>query len=36
MGEETYKPGDRLTCDPTFIVDPIDGKSSHLGTISDV
>lgn len=26
MGEETYKPGDRLTEEPTFIVDPIDGQ----------
>lgn len=25
MGEETYKPGDKLTDRPTFIVDPIDG-----------
>lgn len=23
MGEETYKPGDKLTAEPTFVVDPI-------------
>ena len=25
MGEETYKPGTRLSSRPTFICDPIDG-----------
>ena len=25
MGEETYKPGDKLGEEPTFVVDPIDG-----------
>lgn len=28
MGEETYKPGDKLTDRPTFIVDPIDGTTN--------
>lgn len=32
MGEETYKPGDELTADPTFIVDPIDG--TNVDTVS--
>lgn len=26
MGEETYKPGMKLGPEPTFVVDPIDGK----------
>ncbi|KAF2135939.1 uncharacterized protein K452DRAFT_354173 [Aplosporella prunicola CBS 121167] len=30
MGEETYKPGDRLTAAPTFIVDPIDGTTNFV------
>ncbi|KAI5360811.1 Putative inositol monophosphatase [Septoria linicola] len=30
MGEETYKPGDRLTDKPTFIVDPIDGTTNFF------
>ncbi|KAF2500594.1 inositol monophosphatase [Lophium mytilinum] len=30
MGEETYKPGDRLTSAPTFIVDPIDGTTNFV------
>jgi len=30
MGEETYKPGDKLTDAPTFIVDPIDGEMESL------
>lgn len=30
MGEETYKPGDKLTDEPTFVVDPIDGYVSAL------
>ncbi|KAI9725305.1 MAG: hypothetical protein M1828_003320 [Chrysothrix sp. TS-e1954] len=30
MGEETYKPGDRLTKRPTFVVDPIDGTCNFL------
>lgn len=30
MGEETYKPGDRLTDAPTFIVDPIDGTTNFF------
>jgi len=30
MGEETYKPGDRLTAKPTFIVDPIDGTTNFV------
>lgn len=30
MGEETYKPGDRLTDEPTFIVDPIDGTTNFV------
>lgn len=28
MGEETYKPGMRVGPEPTFIVDPIDGRLS--------
>lgn len=27
MGEETYKEGDKLTDEPTFVVDPIDGTN---------
>ncbi|KAG8627505.1 hypothetical protein KVT40_004988 [Elsinoe batatas] len=30
MGEETYKPGDKLTPAPTFIVDPIDGTTNFV------
>ncbi|KAF1348699.1 inositol monophosphatase [Delphinella strobiligena] len=30
MGEETYKPGDKLTAHPTFIIDPIDGTTSFI------
>lgn len=30
MGEETYKPGDELTDDPTFVVDPIDGTNNFF------
>ncbi|KAF2263778.1 inositol monophosphatase [Lojkania enalia] len=30
MGEETYKPGDRLTSTPTFICDPIDGTTNFV------
>lgn len=30
MGEETYKPGMRVGPEPTFIVDPIDGKPVHI------
>ncbi|PSK43986.1 Inositol monophosphatase 2 [Elsinoe australis] len=30
MGEETYKPGDKLTSEPTFIVDPIDGTTNFV------
>jgi myo-inositol-1(or 4)-monophosphatase len=30
MGEETYKPGDTLTSEPTFIVDPIDGTTNFF------
>lgn len=30
MGEETYKPGDKLSADPTFIVDPIDGTTNFF------
>ncbi|THY93201.1 inositol monophosphatase [Aureobasidium pullulans] len=28
MGEETYKPGDKLTDSPTLIVDPVDGTTN--------
>jgi myo-inositol-1(or 4)-monophosphatase len=30
MGEETYKPGDKLSDKPTFIVDPIDGTTNFF------
>ncbi|KAF2852402.1 inositol monophosphatase [Plenodomus tracheiphilus IPT5] len=30
MGEETYKPGDKLTAAPTFICDPIDGTTNFV------
>lgn len=30
MGEETYKPGDRLSAAPTFICDPIDGTTNFV------
>jgi len=30
MGEETYKPGDTLSAEPTFIVDPIDGTTNFV------
>ncbi|GAM88104.1 hypothetical protein ANO11243_061350 [Dothideomycetidae sp. 11243] len=30
MGEETYQPGDVLSSDPTFIVDPIDGTTNFV------
>ncbi|KAK7927750.1 myo-inositol-1(or 4)-monophosphatase [Apiospora marii] len=30
MGEETYKPGQKLTAAPTFIVDPIDGTTNFV------
>ena len=30
MGEETYKPGNKLTDTPTFIVDPIDGTTNFF------
>ncbi|KAI4923019.1 hypothetical protein J4E90_001455 [Alternaria incomplexa] len=30
MGEETYKPGDTLSADPTFICDPIDGTTNFV------
>ncbi|KAF2007151.1 inositol monophosphatase [Amniculicola lignicola CBS 123094] len=36
MGEETYKPGDRLTTEPTFIVDPIDGTTNFVHHNSSV
>jgi myo-inositol-1(or 4)-monophosphatase len=32
MGEETYKPGTKLTANPTFIVDPIDGTTNFVHT----
>ena len=30
MGEETYQPGDRLTDQPTWVVDPIDGTTNFV------
>ncbi|KAK6066317.1 inositol monophosphatase [Seiridium cupressi] len=30
MGEETYKPGQKLGDEPTFIVDPIDGTTNFV------
>jgi myo-inositol-1(or 4)-monophosphatase len=30
MGEETYKPGQKITAEPTFIVDPIDGTTNFV------
>ncbi|KAJ4305299.1 hypothetical protein N0V90_000830 [Kalmusia sp. IMI 367209] len=30
MGEETYKPGDKLSAAPTFILDPIDGTTNFV------
>lgn len=30
MGEETYKPGDILSPDPTFVIDPIDGTTNFV------
>lgn len=30
MGEETYKPGDKLSNAPTFVVDPIDGTTNFV------
>lgn len=30
MGEESYKPGDTLTDEPTFVVDPIDGTTNFI------
>ena len=30
MGEETYKPGMKLTDSPTFVVDPIDGTTNFV------
>jgi myo-inositol-1(or 4)-monophosphatase len=30
MGEETYKPGQRISDGPTFVVDPIDGTSNFV------
>jgi myo-inositol-1(or 4)-monophosphatase len=30
MGEETYKPGDKVGAEPTFICDPIDGTTNFL------
>ncbi|PHH85049.1 hypothetical protein CDD83_987 [Cordyceps sp. RAO-2017] len=30
MGEETYKPGVRLSPEPTFVVDPIDGTTNFI------
>jgi myo-inositol-1(or 4)-monophosphatase len=30
MGEETYKPGQKLSNKPTFIVDPIDGTTNFV------
>ena len=30
MGEETYKPGTKLTNAPTFVVDPIDGTTNFV------
>ena len=30
LGEETYKPGMKLTDDPTFVVDPIDGTTNFV------
>lgn len=36
MGEETYKPGDVLTDEPTFIVDPIDGTTNFIHTFPNV
>lgn len=33
MGEETYKPGMKLGNEPTFVVDPIDGKLSLSGCL---
>jgi myo-inositol-1(or 4)-monophosphatase len=35
MGEETYKPGQQLTDDPTFIVDPIDGTTNFIHGFPD-
>jgi len=32
MGEETYKPGDVLGPEPTFVVDPIDGTTNFIHT----
>jgi myo-inositol-1(or 4)-monophosphatase len=30
MGEETYKPGNKITAEPTFVVDPIDGTTNFV------
>ena len=30
MGEETYRPGDKLSDTPTFVVDPIDGTNNFF------
>ena len=30
LGEETYKPGMKLTSSPTFVVDPIDGTTNFV------
>ncbi|KAL7915696.1 hypothetical protein GGI35DRAFT_485253 [Trichoderma velutinum] len=36
IGEETYHPGQTITDDPTFIVDPIDGTSNFVHGFPDV
>jgi myo-inositol-1(or 4)-monophosphatase len=36
LGEETYKPGMRLTDSPTFIVDPIDGTTNFVHAFPNV
>lgn len=36
MGEETYKPGDLLGPEPTFICDPIDGTTNFVHHFRDV
>ncbi|KAK4080984.1 hypothetical protein Trihar35433_2089 [Trichoderma harzianum] len=36
IGEETYHPGQTITNDPTFIVDPIDGTSNFVHGFPDV
>ncbi|KAL7949910.1 hypothetical protein V8C42DRAFT_361006 [Trichoderma barbatum] len=36
IGEETYHPGQTITHEPTFIVDPIDGTSNFVHGFPDV